>query len=416
MNSWHKYPLVSRRIMLTRGLRSIGQGVMVVDFTLYLRALHWSSTQIGLLLTAAGLSGAILALSVGIISDKIGRKPFLIIYETITALAAFLATFSANGYFLGTATIVSSFGRGQGGGAGPFAPAEQAWLATSVPARQRGPLFSMNNAIGFLGMGIGAAMAGTVHFFHPFLPGALAYRPLFAWVGITSIINLYLIVKISLPPESEPEPIHSETATRAIVRAENKAMLKLALINAMNGMAMGLTGPLMAYWFAVRFGVGPGMIGGMLALSFFLTTLSSLVTGRATARFGMVRSVVWIRLIGVILLVLMPLMPTFTLASVVFLLRSAMNRGSQGARQAVAVSLTRDSRRGLATSLNAISMRLPASVGPSFSGYLMGLGNLDAPFYVGAVFQIGYAVLYGWAFRDYDQKQPKQTIASSKSI
>ena len=41
----------TRRLLLSRTLRSIGQGALVVDFSLYLHALHWSGFAIGLVLT-----------------------------------------------------------------------------------------------------------------------------------------------------------------------------------------------------------------------------------------------------------------------------------------------------------------------------------------------------------------------------
>jgi len=46
----------TRRLLLMRTLRSVGQGVLVVDFALYLHALQWSGVAIGLVLTAADSS------------------------------------------------------------------------------------------------------------------------------------------------------------------------------------------------------------------------------------------------------------------------------------------------------------------------------------------------------------------------
>ncbi|MCL8207030.1 MAG: hypothetical protein K6V97_03010 [Actinomycetia bacterium] len=83
--------------------------------------------------------------------------------------------------------------------------------------------------------------------------------------------------------------------------------------------------------------------------------------------------------------------------------RELVNRGSLGLRQAVSVSLTRDTRSGLAAGLSTASMRLPASVGPLVAGWLMDSGNLALPFFLGAAVQLGYAVLYGRLFGHLDQ-------------
>ena len=174
------------------------------------------------------------------------------------------------------------------------------------------------------------------------------------------------------------------------------------MINGLNGLAVGLTGPLLSYWFALRFHVGPAAIAPVMAAAFAITAASSLLTGRLTQSIGIVRSVVWSRVVGVALLVLFPLMPVYWLAALVYLLRSAFNRGSAGARQAMTVGLVRDERRGFATSLNAVSMQLPRSAGPSVAGYFLDMGFFTTPFMVAAALQAAYVILFGRTFRDYE--------------
>jgi hypothetical protein len=98
----------------------------------------------------------------------------------------------------------------------------------------------------------------------------------------------------------------------------------------------------------------------------------------------------------------MPLLPTYALVSVVYIARTALNRGTQGAQQALSVSLTRDGRRGFASSVNSLSMRIPMSIGPSVTGYLFGLGSLSVPFFIASGLQFGFAYLYGRTFRSYN--------------
>ena len=171
------------------------------------------------------------------------------------------------------------------------------------------------------------------------------------------------------------------------------------LINAFNGVAIGLTSPLIAYWFMLRFHVGPAAIAPVMAATFLITGISSLLTGKLTRRLGIVRSVVWTRLVGLALLVLIPLMPVYGLAALCFLLRSAFNRGSAGARQALAVGLVGNERRGLAVSLNAISFQAPQAIGPGVAGALLDGGQFVVPFYAAAVFQGIYLTAYGRVLR-----------------
>jgi MFS family permease len=92
---WNEIPLIARNLMAIRLLRSVAQGALAVDFVLYLRDMHWSAVGIGFLLMASGLVGAGLSLLVGLVSDKRGRKPFLLFYETGLAIGAGLILINA---------------------------------------------------------------------------------------------------------------------------------------------------------------------------------------------------------------------------------------------------------------------------------------------------------------------------------
>ncbi len=399
----------TKRLILARAFRSIGQGALVVDLTLYLHAMGWSGLHIGLILSAAGLFGALLSLGVGITSDRLRRKPFLLVYETIAFFASITAFLFSQPIVLTTVIIVAGFGRGANGAAGPFSPVEQAWLAEEVKAVKRGSVYSLNTALGFFGMGFGALLAMFPSLLSSlfengnggYIVHASAFRPLFLIVTIATVINLILIykaderyngaVKVKTFKQVEKEAI--------IKRQENKMLTGLVILNSFNGLAIGFTGPLISYWFALRFGVGPASIAPIMAVTFFFTGFSSILTGKVSEKIGIVQSVVWARFFGLILLIILPIIPIFWIASLIYILRSAFNRGSVGARQALTVGLVRDERRGFATSLNAVSMQIPQSVGPSIAGYLFSAGQLQLPFYAGAFLQGIYLIMYRWFFR-----------------
>ncbi|MFD1673535.1 MFS transporter [Alicyclobacillus fodiniaquatilis] len=412
-------------LQVARTLRSISQGIAVVDLTLYLKDLHWSAQAIGGVISAAGIFGAAMILLIGVLSDRIGRKPFLLIYECLIAVAALLVTFTANSIVLTAVIVIAGFGRGQNGAAGPFTPAEQAWMAALVPRASRGRVFSVNSALGFFGMALGSVIAGTTKWWSHALPGALSFRPLFFLMFLFSVA---CAVVISLTPKEErqhqpPAPAAnqaqatvSETdahaAERQIRQRENRNMLKLAAVNLLNGLAVGFFGPLISYWFAIKFGASTAQIGVTLAVSFVLTGFSSLITGELTRRFGMVKSVVFFQVLGVCMILILPLMPSFWLASVFYILRSALNRGTQGARSALSASLTRNQRRGFSVSMNSLVMRLTSALGPTLSGYILDIGELGLPFYLGGVLQLGSTLLYGRLFRDFDRSSQASNAKS----
>ena len=392
----------TRRLVLARLLRSVGQGALVVDFSLYLHALGWSGFAIGLLLSAAGLFGVALSLPLALAGDRFRRKPFLLGYEVLALLTGLTALLTARSGPLVVAAVVGGFGRGANGAAGPFSPSEQAWLAEEVEPGRRGLVYSLNTALGFFGMGLGALCAILPPAWAGWLPGALAFRPLFVLVILSAGGNLLLLAGAAERHRGDVARSGGQQG-RETAHRENQVLGKLVFINTFNGLAIGLTGPLISYWFALRFHVGPAAIAPVMAATFVLTGVASLATGRLTERIGVVRSVVRARLVGLVLLLLLPVMPVYWLASVTYLLRSAFNRGSAGARQALTIGLVREERRGLASSLNAVSFQLPQSFGPSVAGYLLGAGLLTLPFYAAALLQAIYLFAYGRVFRDYDR-------------
>jgi len=397
---WRDQPVEVRRLIGIRALRAVAQGALSVDFVLYLDALHWSGSAIGILLTAQGLLGAALMMAIGPLSDRVGRRSPLIVYEVLTAIGAILIVLDPAAAVLVAASMVLGFGRGANGSAGPFSPAEQAWLALVSAPRGRSRIFSLNSAASFWGMGAGSLLAGVIAHLTHGLPPEKAYLPVFAMAGAVALVNAAQLsfLRERRLREGRRAAGRDPAALQEVRREENRSLWRLAGVNAVNAMGIGLTGPLLPYFFALRFGVGPEAVGPVYALAFVFTGVASVATGELSARYGLVRTVVRLRSLGILLLAALPFMPSFGLAALLYILRSVVNRGTVGVRQAFGVSLVGDERRGFASSVNNLSMRLPNSIGPLISGLLFDTGILTVPFVLAAGFQALYVVLFGRVF------------------
>lgn len=386
-----------RLLMAARAARSVAQGALIVDFALYLKALGWAPAFIGLVFTVGIATDALLALIVGPLSDRFGRRRFLLGYEAIQGCAAACAVLTTNGFVLAAAAILGGFGRGVSGSSGPFSPVELSWLAQSIShVRHRGPIYSLNAAIGFVGTGIGALLGGAPAVLGYWLNGPQAYKPLFGLALISAATCYGLLFAARDKPASRAPDTASNA--RQTTRNENLLLAKLLAINALNGASRGMIGPLMTYWFAIRFGHGPASIGPVVTLAYFITAASSLSSAPLIERLGVVSSVVWMRIVGLLFLVLIPLMPDFWLAAVFYIARSAFNRGTIGARQALTVGLVRPHRQGTAVSLGNVAGQFPRALGPLLAGLLFTAGWLELPFYVAAVFSGLYIYFYKKTF------------------
>ncbi|MGH6969797.1 MAG: MFS transporter, partial [Stellaceae bacterium] len=231
------------------------------------------------------------------------------------------------------------------------------------------------------------------------LPGPLRYRPLFLLVLLGALVTLALVWRMSETRGARAESPPPAAAAPAERRREHDRLLRLMGINALNGLAIGVIGPFMALWFHLRYGAGPAAIGPVIALGFVLSSVGSLWTGWLTRRLGAALSVVAMRGAGLVLLGLLPFMPSYGLAAACYVLRAACNRSTAGARQVVGLKLVGPARRGLAASLNSISMQIPRALGPVIGGALLDAGLLTVPMLVAAALQGIYLALYAAAFR-----------------
>lgn len=394
----------ARFLIACRAARSLGQGALVVDFALYLRALHWNAVQMGAVYMGGLLLGAGLTLASGSLSDGIGRKPFLFGYGIAQVLAALVAVGTSQPAWLAAAAVIGAFGRGANGAAGPFGPVEQAWLAERLADADFGPVYSLNTAVGYGGMAAGAGLAALPALWARWLPGALGYRPLFLLVLLGALITLWLLPRMTESRAAAParRQVRRDAAVTEDWGRQRGMLFRLMGINAVNGLAVGVIGPFMALWFNLRYGEGPAAIAPVIALGFILSSVASLCTAWLTRRLGLALSVVATRLAGVVLLALLPFAPSYGLAAACYVLRAAFNRGSAGARQAVGLRLVGPARRGLAASLNAASMQIPRAFGPILGGLLLDTDLLVLPMLIAAALQVAYLTLYGLTFRRLD--------------
>ncbi|WP_226857395.1 MFS transporter [Acidithiobacillus concretivorus] len=403
-------PRNARLLMAARVARSVGQGALVVDFALYLHALHWSAIHIGGLYSVSLLVGALATLIVGPLSDRFGAKRFLLGYEGIQIGTAIIALSTAQPVWLSLAAILGAFGRGANGGAGPFAPAEQSWMSRSVSHKQWGQIFHLNTSVGLAGMAVGALLATLPGLLNGVLPEPEAYRSLFIVVLLGSLYCLFFLLRAE---ESSLTAEEIDQVAAPATKLENpeiiagrpssvgRVLLRFGAINALNGLGIGMVGPLMAYWFHLRFGVGPAAIGAAMALAFFSAALMSLLGLRLTRRFGMVGTVTRMRLLGLIMMLALPFAPVFWLAMLLYIFRAALNQGSIGSRQALFLGLVGKDKRGLAATVNSLSLQAPRAIGPSIAGLFFEAEMLVTPFLLAVALQGMYLVL----FRRFFSKQ-----------
>ena len=399
-------PERDRRLLIAaRWFRSIAQGVLAADFALFLRASAWDAARIGAVL-AGGLAFAVVLTLLAAASDRWGRKRFLLGYEMLYVLSCAAASIHPAGAVLALAAIAGAFGRGANGSAGPFGSIEQAWLTQGV--RKSEPLarlLSLNTSFGFAGMAVGAALGALPALGHPGPTRAADYTLIFPLALAFALACLACVALARDRHVLEREALEPERE-RDARRGENRNLRNLGLVNLLQGAGIGLSGPLVSYWFARRFGLGPAQIAPLMAGGFVAAALSAPLGARLTPRLGLMGAIVPLRVAALVALVCMPLAPGPAWAMAAYLLHKTFNRSTNGLRAAVTARLVRNHRRGFAGAITSIARQVPRSLGPLVAGLMMDGGWLAAPFLLGAGFQAVYLYLYQARFRASAAAEP----------
>ncbi|MGY5864761.1 MAG: MFS transporter [Candidatus Thorarchaeota archaeon] len=163
----------------------IGFGIVTPIFPFYIESLGMAGIELGTLAASFAIARIILAGPMGNISDRIGRKPILII-----SLLGF--AFSNIVYAYANDVIVMIAARSlEGAVSAGFFPAANAFISDVTTPKNRGTAMgylSMGNMVGFV---IGPALGG-------FLAQFLGIRMPFILAGIASLVTmvmLYILVQ-----------------------------------------------------------------------------------------------------------------------------------------------------------------------------------------------------------------------------
>jgi MFS family permease len=167
-----------------------------------------------------------------------------------------------------------------------------------------------------------------------------------------------------------------------------------------------------AYWFHVRFGADPAVLGALFFAANLLAGVSALAASALARRIGLLNTMVFTHVPSNILLILVPLMPTLSLAIVVLLLRFSISQMDVPTRQSFTLAVVSPDERSAAAGVTGVARTTGAALSPTLAGLLLGSPTLaGAPFIVAGVLKLVYD---GLLYRLFREKVPRQERSSSK--
>ena len=167
-------------------------------------------------------------------------------------------------------------------------------------------------------------------------------------------------------------------------------MLALSALFALDAFGGGFVAQsFAAYWFYLRFGIDPGVLGPIFFGANVLAGLSALVASRLAKRFGLVRTMVWTHLPSNVLLILIPLMPTLPLAVATLLVRFSISQMDVPTRQSYVMAVVTPEERSAAGGVTGIARTLGAAISPLFVGIMFARpSTISVPFFIAGSLKI----------------------------
>ena len=392
-----------RVILAARVAMSLGRAIASVVTAIYLAAIGFSAIEIGVLFVAVTAASALMSAAIGLLADRWGRKPFLVVVPLIAAGAAVVYAELRVTSLLFVAGALGSFGRGAGAGAGnvgPYQPAESALVADSVLGDRRAVAFgriAFASSLGALVGGLAAEVVRTTRHMTAAQTTA-AYRPAFLIAAGLAVVAGLLALLLHEPSRPPKAAAAGRRPRFRWPRQSWSALWRFWVTNGTNGAAIGLFGPFVSYWLYRRYGAAPGTIGVLFAIVNLGSLFSALVAARVARRIGTVRAIVVVRAVGGALLIPMVLAPVLWIAGVIYFVRMVVQRVGLPLRQSFTQDMAHPEERASVAALSNLPAQATMAAGQTAAGYLFDEVSLAAPFELAGLLQMVNALVYGLLF------------------
>jgi MFS family permease len=317
-------------------------------------------------------------------------------------------------FFILSAVIIANVGAGGSGGGGqgggPFNPVEQALLAEKCSAADRNKVFSTNAFVGSTMGSLGALLSGLPQYLQESWGWrtVTSYKPLFA---LTILFSILLIFAYSSVAEHHVPRRRAKKAATAGSRFG--FVTKMSLLGMVDNLGAGMVGPLISYWFFLRYGVELKSLGFVFFLSYLLAALSFIAAPIIARHLGVVRTMAFSHGLASLLYLFLPWAPTFAMAATMTISRSFLAYMDNPLRSSFIMGVVRPEDRGSAAGITTLSRHVPVAISPTLSAYMMQAFSLNMPIFLGGFLQLFHDCTFYYMFRNVRPPEEQPVKAAS---
>jgi MFS family permease len=386
----------ARKLLLTRAIRGLADGLVSVALAAYLTDLGFRPFAVGAIVTGTLLGSAAVTLAVGLLGYRLSRKRILLGAAALMALTGFgFAGFTS--FWPLMVVAVAGTLNPSSGDVSLFLPTEQAALAHTAAGPARTLSFAWYNLAGSLAGALGALASGVPALLasHWRVSLLIAERGVFVFYSLCAVACA--LVYPTLTPALE---VPADKHPRNALAQSRRVVLRLAALFSLDSFGGGfVVQSLLVLWLYRRFHLDERTAAAVFFVAGTLSAFSQILSPRVAARIGLIRTMVYTHLPANIFLILAGLMPTASLSILFLLLRMAVSQMDVPARQAYVMAVVPPEERTAASSVTNVPRSLAAGLAPLISGMLLEKTTFGWPLVIGGALKAAYDLLLLFQFR-----------------
>ncbi len=413
-------------------------GALGVLYTLYLNALGYDTTFIGLVAVVGTIGAGLGILPANGLVERLGWRATLILSDVIGGAAVTAQLLAPVPPVILVTTL------GVGASVALVLVVNTPLLAAFSSSAQRTALFGLNNALAFLAMVVGSLLGGVLPpFFHradvqstalyhalaPVLVRGSDARAYELALIVVGLIALPSIVPVLLMREGAAESAEDAEGGRSPARvgglrggtplgagspagppsrewrarmAPRLAKLRaralgvigrFAVTQGLVGFGAGIFFPYVNLYFVKHLGMSTPAYGALSAVLSVGVALASLVAAPLARQLGVIRTAISAQVASLPFLVAIGAIPVLAVASVVYLIRGSLMAVTNPPLQTYLMDAVSERERVTASSAYNVSFQVCWALGAGLGGWLITLAGYRAPFLAAAPFYALSAVL-----------------------
>jgi MFS family permease len=406
---WFKFPVVFDRdlklLLSSMSLRRIAIGFLEVVRAIYFALLGFSPIEIGVLLSLATFVSAIHHITFSILSDRFGRKPFLILGGIFATVRMIVFAVSSNYWVL-------AFGQRVGGlGEGAFAgqPVVSGYISDKTKLEERSSIFNILAVSNGLAATVGSLMAGLLPYFQSsFELDIIGAHSVLFWIGVFGSVASILFI-LPLKEAKSVEINEGEKKRKTLKGYSWRVIARYSLVRSTSGVGFGFIQSLLSLYFFLQFAVGGEVLGPIFAGTRFLSVFSYILVPWMLRRFGELHILMASRFVAATAIVLFSITTSFSLAIILVVVFRVVLMFSMPIRQSFATRIVDPSETATAIGVSNSARMGLRTVAPTLAGYMFETISLNMPFITGATLLLANGLLFKVFFNP--KKGKKSTIS-----